>query len=88
MQEDIVNNDTDVSYQWYKWNSADELETKSSWYTDDSSYTGDGYIQDYSLGMNSEQFITEMNDLFSVKPSFVDYSTAVILISFNCYEPS
>lgn len=88
MQEDIVNNKTDKVYQWYKWHSADELETKGSWYTDDSSYTGDGYTQDYSLGVDSQQFIKEIDDLFKEKPSFIDFSTAVIIISFNCYEPS
>lgn len=88
MQENIVNNDTNVTYQWYKWNSASELETKGSWYTDESSYTGDGYIQDYSLGINSEEFIQEIQELFTVKPAFIDFSTAVIIISFNCYEPS
>lgn len=60
MQEHIINEDTDVSYQWYKWNSASDLETKGSWYTDESSYTGDGYVQDYSLGENSEEFISDI----------------------------
>lgn len=88
MQDTIVKNKTGKDYQWYTWYTADELETKGSWYTDDSSYTGDGYTQDYSLGVDSEQFIQEINELFHVKPSFIDYSTAVIIISFNCYEPS
>jgi hypothetical protein len=57
MQEDVVNNETDIVYQWYKWHSGDELGTKGSWYTDDSSYSGDGYTQDFSLGMDSEEFI-------------------------------
>jgi hypothetical protein len=30
--------------QWYKWQSAKSLDTRSSFYTDDNGITGDGYI--------------------------------------------
>jgi hypothetical protein len=41
---------------WHLWRSAKELRAQSSFYTDDNSYTGDGYVRDFSLGLSSEEF--------------------------------
>lgn len=30
--------------EWYKWQSASDLETRGSFYTDTNSMTGDGYV--------------------------------------------
>jgi len=73
---------------WHVWRSAEELETHSSFYTDDNHYSGDGYVKDFSLGLDSESFQREIEDLFSQSPKFIDFDTAVVFISFNCYEPS
>jgi len=67
---------------------ADDLETKGSFYTDDNFYTGDGYIKDFSLGMTSEEFQEGFTALMNEDPPFIDFNTAVLIISFNCYEPS
>jgi len=73
---------------WHEWNRADEIETKGSFYTDDKKYSGDGYIKDFSLGMTSEEFQSNITALLDETPSFLDFNTAVLIISFNCYEPS
>lgn len=78
--------------QWHNWRTAEELGTKKSFYTDDGQkYTGDGYVQDFSLGMTTEEFQAELSSLFESgpgNPKFIDYDTAVVIIVFNCYEPS
>lgn len=41
--------------------------------------------------MTSEEFNAELESLFTSgegNPKFIDYDTAVVMISFNCYEPS
>jgi len=89
MQSLPISQDDPDAKQWWYWHSADDIETHSSFYTDDFATTGDGYIQDFSLGMTTEQFQQEINDLFSpTKPSYLDPTTGIIIVSFNCYDPS
>ena len=38
------------------------------------------------MSMSSEEFIEEMDQLKEDK--FIDTNTAVLIITFNCYEPS
>jgi len=51
--------------------------------------TGDGYVVDFTLGMTSEEFKVQINDLMqTIRPSFISEQTAILIISFNCYDPS
>lgn len=76
-------------YSWYKWRSAEQLQTKSSFYTDDFYTSGDGYVVDFSLTLSSEQFRSQINELLSnSNPPYIDENTGVIIIGFNCYDPS
>lgn len=50
--------------EWNKWKTAKELETADSFYTDEYSYTGDGFILDFSLGITSEEFENQISQLF------------------------
>jgi hypothetical protein len=54
--------------------------------TDEYFFTGDGYKEDFSLQMSSEEFIGFINRLYNNK--FIHPSTAVLYISFNSYLPS
>ena len=46
----------DGKLEWQKWKTADELDTADSFYTDEYSYTGDGFILDFSLNISSQEF--------------------------------
>lgn len=45
--------------EWWFWNKAEDLNTSSSFYTDDFSTDGDGYVVDFSLNHNSTEAFRE-----------------------------
>jgi hypothetical protein len=42
------------NFDWHYWWSGFQLKTMDTFLTDDYFFTGDGYIQDYSLQLSSE----------------------------------
>lgn len=73
---------------WHRWKSGEETKTQKSFYTDDSLWTGDGYIIDFSLGLTAQEFQKQFTALLSEDPHYFNFQTSVIMVTFNCYEPS
>ena len=126
--------------QWYKYNKGSEIGTSPSFFSDSHVFTGDGYVQDFSMTLSADEFVMEIHKLLDTKdilhqlqleeqraygydveePEFdkeqfmkdmnirnmdryenykvnermvqdlqyMDFSTNVVFITFNCYEPT
>jgi methionine salvage enolase-phosphatase E1 len=49
--------EAEVPQQWHVWhNGYRDYDTSGNFYTDDYTDSGDGYMQDYSMGLTSEEF--------------------------------
>jgi hypothetical protein len=51
--------------QWYKYHTAEEIETSGSFFSDSHTFTGDGYVTDFSLHMSTDEFVSEFVKLLN-----------------------
>lgn len=58
---------------WHRWKSGEETKTKPSFYTDDSIWTGDGYIIDFSLNLTAKEFQAAFTDLIFQDPHYLNF---------------
>lgn len=79
-------NETICDDDWRKWRSAEELNTRGSFFTDDIQITGDGYIKDFSMRLSPDEFVQDLNEM--IEAGWWNNRMSMWCITFNAYIPS
>ena len=76
-------NETVCQEDWQKFQSAEELETAGSFFTDNQQYSGDGYVYDFSLRLLPNEFLKEFHEL--LEKDWWYRRISMWTFTLNCY---
>ena len=79
-------NETVCPEEWMTFRTGEELETAGSFFTDDQIYSGDGYVYDFSLRLQPDEFLEEFYGI--VEKNWWNNRISMWSMTLNAYAPA